>query len=78
MTVYKKLAGMMAEKKGQDYSQMLRWLRCRLNFALIRSSIMCLRGTISKNPPFTHDDASPDVVLQECRISSESDIDLSG
>ena len=43
---------MIAEKKGQDYSQMLRWLRCRLNFALLlRSSITCLRGTRSKNVP---------------------------
>ena len=73
MTVYKRLAGMIAEKKGQDYSQTLRWLRCRLNFALLRSSIMCLRGTRSKNnAPSTHAAASPDVVLQECRISSES------
>jgi len=63
---------LMAEKKGQDYSKMLKWLRCRLNFALLRYSIMCLRGTRSKNPPSTHDDASPDVLLQECRISSES------
>ena len=72
VTVYKRLAGMIAEKKGQDYSQTLRWLRCRLNFALLRSSIMCLKGTRSKNAPSTHDDASPDVVLQESRISSES------
>ena len=73
VTVYKRLAGMIAEKKGQDYSQTLRWLRCRLNFALLRSSIMCLRGARSKNnAPSTHDAASPDVVLQECRISFES------
>ena len=66
---------MIAEKKGQDYSQMLRWLRCRLHFALLlRSSIKCLRGTRSKNVPSTHDVASPDVVLQEVRISSESQI----
>ena len=71
-TVYKRVAGLIAEKKGQDYSQTLRWLRCRLNFALLRSFIMCLRGTRSRNTPSTYEDVAPDVILQECRITMES------
>lgn len=42
--VYKKIAAMIAEKRDQSYSITIKWIRCRLSFALIRSSIMCLRG----------------------------------
>ena len=43
--VYKKLTAMIASKHNQSYSQTMNWLRCRLSFSLLRSSIMCLRGT---------------------------------
>ena len=45
--VYKKLAAMSASKHSQPYSQTINWLRCRLSFSLLRSSIMCLRGSRS-------------------------------
>ena len=43
--VYKKLAAMIASKHNQSYSQTMNWLRYRLSFYLLRSSIMCLRGS---------------------------------
>ena len=45
--VYKKLAAMITSKHGQLYSQTINWLRCRLSFSFLRSSIMCLRGSRS-------------------------------
>ena len=45
--VYKKLASMIATKHNQYYSQTLIWLCCRLSFSLLRSAIMCLRGSRS-------------------------------
>ena len=45
--VYKKPAAMIASKHSQPYSQTINWLRCRLSFSLLRSSIMCLRGSRS-------------------------------
>ena len=45
--VYKKLAAMIVSKHSQPYSQTINWLRCRLSFSLLRSSIMCLRGSRS-------------------------------
>ena len=42
--VYKKLASLLAEKQGRAYSY---WLRCKLNFSLLRSAIMCIRGSRS-------------------------------
>ena len=44
---YKCLATLLAEKDGGKYSDDLAWLRCSINFALLRSSIQCLRGSRS-------------------------------
>ena len=43
--VYKRLASLLADKRNTSYSNTLHWLRCRLNFSLLRSAIMCLRGS---------------------------------
>ena len=44
---YKRLADMLAYKKQLPYSVTMSWLRCKLSFAALRSSIMCIRGTRS-------------------------------
>ena len=44
---YKQLAAMIAEKHERPYSKTMQWIRCRLNFSLLRSAIMCLRGSCS-------------------------------
>ena len=46
-TFYKRLATMLAAKWGDPYSQVLCWLRCRLGFSLLRSSIQAIRGARS-------------------------------
>ena len=46
-TFYKHLADMLSHKQEKPYSVVMGWLRCRLSFAILRSSIMCLRGTRS-------------------------------
>ena len=47
-STYKRLASMLAEKWGQAYSPTMNWLRCRLAFSLLRSSIQALRGSRSR------------------------------
>ena len=44
-TAYKRLAALLAEKRGQRYSLVMTWLRCRLSFSLLRSSITAIRGS---------------------------------
>ena len=44
-TFYRRLADMIAQKRQHPYSVVMGWLRCRLLFASIRSSIMCIRGS---------------------------------
>ena len=54
----KRLASMLSEKWDQKYNTTISWLRCRLSFSLLRSSIQCIRGSRSarghadkNNPP---------------------------
>ena len=47
IVVYKKLASMIATKHENPYSQTIHWLRYRLCFSLLRTAVMCLRGSRS-------------------------------
>ena len=49
MIVYKSLAHLLSVKRDKSYKHVICWLRCRLAFALLRSAIMCLRGSRSLN-----------------------------
>ena len=44
---YKRLASSLSTKWKQPYSKTMGWLRCILSFSLLRSAIMCVRGTRS-------------------------------
>ena len=48
--VVKRLAERLATKKNIAFSVVSGWLRCRLNFALLRTTILCIRGTRGKRP----------------------------
>ena len=64
---YKKLASMLSSKWDQTYSSTLCWLRCRLAFSLLRSSIQALRGARSScGHPIRS--AAIDLVNSEARL----------
>jgi hypothetical protein len=46
-TFYKRLASMIAKKQGQPYSIIMKLIRTRLSFSLLRSSILAVRGSRS-------------------------------
>ena len=46
-TAYKRLASLLADKRKQEYSKTICWLRCTISFSLIRSAVTCLRGVRS-------------------------------
>ena len=46
-TFYKRLASMISEKQNTHYTQTMNWIRCKLSFALLRASIMSIRGARS-------------------------------
>jgi hypothetical protein len=43
--VVKRLATTLSEKRGLPNSVVAGWLRCRLSFALLRTTLLCVRGT---------------------------------
>ena len=43
--LYKRIASLIAEKTGEKYGVVMASIRCRISFALVRASIMCLRGS---------------------------------
>ena len=67
---YKRLASMLASKWDHSYSSTLCWLRCRLNFSLLRSSIQALRGSRSSIGHPVKVPVVVDLVNIESRIQS--------
>jgi hypothetical protein len=46
--VIKKLSAALSDKQGVPKSVVTGWLRCRLSFALLRTTLLCVRGTRTK------------------------------
>ena len=66
--VYKRIASLIADKHGKPYSKTINWLRCRLSFSLLRSAIMCLRGSRSSfHNPINSLDGEVDLAVAEGR-----------
>ena len=61
--VYKRLAHLISLKRDESYNNVIRWLRCRLGFALVRSQIMCLRGCRSLR---SHNDTDCPTSIAQC------------
>ena len=68
-TVYKRLASMLSNKWNQPYSTTMCWLRCRLSFSLLRSSILAIRGARSSSGHFIKSQPV-DLVSAESQVSS--------
>ena len=67
-TFYQRLADLIATKNNANYSSTLAWIRCKLAFSLLRSAVMCIRGSRSK---FHHvPDASIELGVTESRLSA--------
>ena len=45
--VIKKIADALATKRGESYSKVVSWMRCRLAYSLARSAIRCVQGSHS-------------------------------
>ena len=52
-----RLASLLADHNSStSYSCLMSWIRCRLSFALIRSAILCIRGSrSSRHRPVHHE-----------------------
>ena len=67
---YKGLASMLASKWDHTYSSTLCWLRCRLAFSLLRSSIQAIRGARSSCGYAIKTPTAIDLVNSESHLTS--------
>ena len=49
----------LAVKWERGYSEVMSWIRARLSFAVLRASILCLRGSRTKWRSVEHFDGAP-------------------
>jgi len=45
LRLHSRLAELIANKKGEHYSRTVSWITARTSFALLRSTLICLRGS---------------------------------
>ena len=68
--ILKRLGGLLAEKHAASYGSVMGLLRCRLSFALLRSSIMCIRGSrSSRRHPGRIDVSTTDLAMSEGSVA---------
>ena len=70
--MYCRLANLLSDKWNFPYFLTMGWLRCSLSFSLLRSSLMCLRGSHSSSgSPGVP--AAIDLVVAEGRLATSSE-----
>ena len=70
--ILKRLGALLAEKHDTPYSSVMGLLRCRLSFALLRSSVMCIRGSrSSRRHPGRIDLSAPDLAISEGNVGRQ-------
>ena len=68
--IYKRIASLASVKKNTPYSKMINWIRCRLSFSLLRSSLLCIRGTRSHtHNAIKNSDISIELALSESHLN---------
>ena len=43
--VTKRLGELLSKKSGQRFAEVMGWIRCRLSFAILRSTLACVLGS---------------------------------
>ena len=66
--VLKRLAWTLAAKREMHVSVVAGWLRCRLSFAILRSALICLRGSRPFRPMKDKGDDIIDLAISQCKI----------
>ena len=76
---YKRLASLLVDKRKQDYSKTISWLRCSISFSLVRSAVMCLGGAHSSfHQPVrqAYCEVPLDVAIRKGRVPSQSTLNF--
>ena len=63
---HRRLAELLAMKKGEDYAKTTKWIRVKISFSLIRSALVSLRGSRSiRRKPYNIMDIDIDIQTAE-------------
>ena len=68
---YRRLAQLVPIKKGEQYAKTISWIRTRTSFALLRSALVCLRGSRTRRGPCDIKNVDIDVEVAEGIIQSD-------
>ena len=70
---YKRLAAIQSEQRTEEYSHIMSWIRCRINYSLLRSAIMCIRGSRShKGRAISDSTPAFDLAVYESRVELQN------
>ena len=65
---HSRLAQLIAIKKGKQYAKTISWIRTRTSFAVLRSALVCLRGSRERRVPRDIKNADFDIEIVEGAI----------
>ena len=65
-----RLAEMIATKKGEQYAKTISWITTRTSFALLKSALVCLRGSRTRRVPCDIKNVDIDVEVVKGAIQS--------
>jgi len=51
---HSRLAELLADKKGEEYATTISWLRTKVSFVILRSALLCLRGSRATRRIYTN------------------------
>ena len=68
---HSRLAQLIAIKKGEQYAKTISWIRTRTSFALLRSTLLCLRGSRTRRVPCDIKNVDIDIEVVKGAIQSD-------
>ena len=67
---FRRLASLLSEKRNESYSAVMCWIRCVISFSLLRSALLCLRGSRSTRRSFCPEADNITLVVSESRLNT--------
>ena len=68
---YKRLSSLLSEKRNEDLSSVTAWVRTKIRFALLRSALVCVRGTRHRYYKPNLKDVDMDLEMRDSAIREE-------
>ena len=68
---HNRIAQLTAIKKGEQYAKTISWIRTRTSFALLRTALVCNRGSRARSVPCDIKNVDIDVEVVEGAIKSD-------